>query len=84
MKRRTFLGTTALAASALPAAFADEDRFIDTNVYLDEWPFRELSFTGVDSLSASLKKAGVNSKKRILLTVFQNESVFILLFPMAY
>jgi predicted TIM-barrel fold metal-dependent hydrolase len=59
MKRRAFLGTTALAASALPAAFADEDHFIDTNVYLDEWPFRELSFSGVNSLSASLKKAGV-------------------------
>ena len=67
MNRRNFLRTSSLTAAAAPAAaavaatrvFSDGQPTIDTNVYLGEWPFRQLPVRGPKALAKKLGDAGI-------------------------
>lgn len=60
MKRRCLL-TGVAATAALPFSTAQESGagFVDSNVYLGEWPFRKLPHSGTRELEATLKGLGI-------------------------
>ena len=67
MNRRNFLRTTSLSAAGAPALaaaaatkiFTDGQPTIDTNVYLGDWPFRQLPIRSPEALAKKLKDAGI-------------------------
>ncbi|MDF1858988.1 MAG: hypothetical protein P1U87_02170 [Verrucomicrobiales bacterium] len=64
MKRRALL-TGAAATAALPFSTAQESGagFVDSNVYLGEWPFRKLPHSGARELEPKLKSLGITEAR---------------------
>lgn len=67
MNRRNFLRTTTLSAAGAPVLaaaaatkmFTDGQPTIDTNVYLGDWPFRQLPIRSPEALAKKLSDAGI-------------------------